>query len=68
VNPLSRRLVVFLALGLASLAAWPQSDVARIGLFGPDEQPRFSDIAAGLKQGLREQGHADGAIEIMKRV
>jgi putative ABC transport system substrate-binding protein len=32
---------------------------ARVGLLGPDEQPRFSDIASGLKQGLREQGYPE---------
>lgn len=64
--PVRRRLAVALALGFASLPAWPQGAVARVGLFGPDEQPRFTDIAAGLKQGLREQGHGDGTLEIIE--
>jgi putative ABC transport system substrate-binding protein len=66
VSPFSRWLAVFLASGLASLPAWPQSAVARVGLFGPDEQPRFADIAAALEQGLREQGYGGSALEIIE--
>ena len=39
---------------------------ARIGLLGPDEEPRFSQMAAGLRQGLREQGYASARIEIVE--
>lgn len=62
----SRRLVVLAAWGLASLSAFAQGAPARVGLLGPDEQPRFANIAAGLRQGLREQGHADSAIDIIE--
>ncbi|HEV3010894.1 MAG TPA: ABC transporter substrate-binding protein [Burkholderiales bacterium] len=48
----------------APLAALAQS--ARVGLVGPDEQPRFSEIADGLKQGLREQGYAEAKVEIVE--
>lgn len=57
-------LLAALALVFA-LPAFAQS-AARVGLLGPDEQPRFADIAAGLKQGLREQGHAHGTLEIIE--
>ena len=57
------RLAVFLcAVLLAPGAGLAQ----RIGVLGPDEQPRFSEIVSGLRQGLREQGYADGAIEIVE--
>lgn len=62
----SRCLVALAALGLASLSAFAQGAPARVGLLGPDEQPRFANIAAGLRQGLREQGHADSAIDIIE--
>jgi putative tryptophan/tyrosine transport system substrate-binding protein len=62
-------LAAFLAgvlAGFASLPAWSQGAAARVALLGPDEQPRFSEIAEGLKQGLREQGYAEGSIEIVQ--
>jgi putative ABC transport system substrate-binding protein len=66
VNRASPCLALFAALALASLSALPQGGPVRVGLLGPDEQPRFSDIASGLRQGLREQGHADAAIDIVE--
>lgn len=54
-----------LALALAALPAWAQTGM-RVGLLGPDEQPRFSEIAVGFKQGLREQGYAEGRIELIE--
>jgi putative ABC transport system substrate-binding protein len=66
VNQALRCLGLFAALTLAALNALPQGGPVRVGLFGPDEQPRFSDIANGLRQGLREQGHADAAIDIVE--
>jgi putative ABC transport system substrate-binding protein len=38
----------------------------RVGLLGPDEEPRFSQIAEGLRTGLREQGNASARIEIVE--
>lgn len=52
--------------GLSSPPVLSQSAATRVGLLGPDEQPRFSEIAEGLKQGLREQGYAEGTIEIVQ--
>jgi len=37
----------------------------RVGILGPDEEPRFSRLADGLKQGLREHGYAS-RIEIVE--
>jgi hypothetical protein len=42
-----------------------QSEAARIGILGPAEL-RFSEVVSGLKQGLREQGYAEQAIEILE--
>ena|SRR6266508_378865 len=60
-------LAVILAFGLilAPLAE-AQSTVARIGLLGPAEEPRFSEIASGLKQGLREQGYPEDTIHVVE--
>lgn len=59
-------LLLACATALAPLPAASQNPVARVGLLGPDEQPRFSEIASGLKQGLREQGQAESAFEIIE--
>ncbi len=48
------------------LAAEAQSLAARIGLLAPAEEPRFSEIASGLKQGLREQGYRDDTIHVVE--
>jgi len=60
-------LAVILAFGLilAPLAE-AQNTVARIGLLGPAEEPRFSEIASGLKQGLREQGFPEDTIHVVE--
>lgn len=51
-------------MAILVLPAWGQTP--RVGLLGPDEQPRFADIAAGLRQGLREQGYPHGKAEIVE--
>jgi putative ABC transport system substrate-binding protein len=33
---------------------------------GPAEEPRFSEIASGLKQGLREQGYREDTIHVVE--
>lgn len=53
-------------LSALALPAWSQSGTARVGLLGPDEQPRYAEIAEGLRQGLREQGYAEGRVEIVE--
>jgi putative ABC transport system substrate-binding protein len=60
-------LVLFaLAIVLAPLAAGSQSATARIGLLGPNEEPRFSEIVSGLKQGLRDHGYRDDTIQVVE--
>ena len=54
------------ALALAARAAEAQSSAARIGLLGPDEEPRFSAIASGLRKGLGEHGYRDDAIQLVE--
>ncbi len=57
---------VTLGLLAAPLAAEAQNPVARIGLLGSAEEPRFSEIASGLKQGLRDQGYPDDTIHVVE--
>jgi len=54
-----------LVAAVAALPAWAQTP-ARVGLLGPDEEPRFSEIATGLKQGLREQGFPESKVDIVE--
>lgn len=62
----SLRAVLALVLTVFVLSARAQGAAARVGFLGPDEQPRFSDLAAGLRLGLREQGYPDGKVEIVE--
>jgi putative ABC transport system substrate-binding protein len=59
--------VVALAVLAVPMASEGQMHTTRVGLLGPAEEPRFSEIGRGLRQGLREQGHGDQAIEILER-
>ena len=43
-----------------------QERTRRIAILGPAEEPRFSQVAAGLGRGLREQGFSPDTIEIVK--
>jgi putative tryptophan/tyrosine transport system substrate-binding protein len=61
---ISRAALLGLVLAVLALPGWTQN--LRLGLLGPDEQPRFSEIADGLKQGLREQGYAESRLEIVE--
>lgn len=54
------------ALLCATLVAPCAVLAQRIAVLGPDEQPRFSDIVSGLKRGLRDQGYAESALEIVE--
>lgn len=55
-----------LAIAFAPRPADSQSPAARIGLLGPAEEPRFSEIASGLKQGLREHGYLEDTIHVIE--
>ncbi len=61
-------LLVTLALGLlvALLAANAQGQPVRIGVLGPAEDPRFSEVVDGLQQGLLAQRSGEQALEIME--
>jgi ABC-type uncharacterized transport system substrate-binding protein len=49
---------------VAPLAVEAQGPPVRIGVLGPAEEPRFSEVVAGLQQGLRAQGAGAQALEI----
>jgi putative ABC transport system substrate-binding protein len=58
-------------VGTVALFAAPrvtesQSPAVRIGLLGPAEEPRFSEIASGLKQGLQEEGYREDAVHVVE--
>jgi putative tryptophan/tyrosine transport system substrate-binding protein len=55
-------LTMGLVFGVAVAEAQEQSN--RIGILGPPEEPRFSEVRDGLQQGLRDQGYIEQAIEI----
>ncbi|MBI4525352.1 MAG: ABC transporter substrate-binding protein [Deltaproteobacteria bacterium] len=55
--------VIFFALECPADA---QTRPARIGVLGAPEEPRFSGIVSGLKQGLRDLGYAEQALEILE--
>ena len=57
-------LTLGLVFGVAIAEAQERSD--RIGMLGPPEEPRFSEVRDGLRQGLRDQGYAEQAIEILE--
>lgn len=59
-------LIAACVLMLALAAPASSQNSVRVGLLGPDEEPRFSQIADGLKQGLLEQGYASTRIEIVE--
>jgi putative ABC transport system substrate-binding protein len=58
-------LILALAIVGAPLAAEAQQPATRIGILGPEE-PRFYEVAAGLKQGLRDHGYSDRTVEILE--
>jgi len=57
-------LALGLVFGMAVAAGQERSE--RIGLLGPPEEPRFSEVRDGLRQGLRDQGYPEQAIEILE--
>jgi putative ABC transport system substrate-binding protein len=61
-------LIVSLTLGLlmAPLAVEAQGQPVRMGVLGPAEEPRFSEVVAGLQEGLRVQEARAQALEIME--
>ena len=59
-------LVLALLVALAPRVTESQSPAVRIGLLGPAAEPRFSEIASGLKQGLQEQGYRADTIHVVE--
>jgi putative ABC transport system substrate-binding protein len=59
-------LLFALAILVAPRVAESQSPAPRIGLFGPADEPRFSQIALGLKRGLREHGYLEDTIHVVE--
>jgi putative ABC transport system substrate-binding protein len=55
-----------LALLAAPLAAEAQRHRARIGLLGPSDEPRFTEMAAGLTRGLHEQGYDPATVQVLR--
>jgi hypothetical protein len=51
---------------LAPLAVEAQGPPVRIGVLGPAEEPRFSEVVAGLQHGLRAPGSGTQALEIVQ--
>lgn len=60
----SLALVFILASAPVAVA---QAQPVRIGILGPDEEPRFSEIVGSLRQGLTDHGYSGSAIEILER-
>lgn len=46
--------------------AQQSKNVSRVGILGAPEEPRFSEIVAGLTRGLREIGYTDKSLEIVE--
>ena len=64
-----RELITLLGGAAVCVAAGTASapgQVRRIVVLGPAEEPRFTEIANGLKQGLRDHGHAPPMLEIIE--
>jgi putative ABC transport system substrate-binding protein len=59
----SRVVAVALGLAFASTLAAAQT---RIAVVGPDEEPRFSQVTAGLRQGLADHGYRGGVLQIVQ--
>lgn len=63
------RLASFLTLaGLLTCTVMTQAQPrpGRIGIIGPAEEPRFSEVSEGFKQGLHDQGYSQQAVEILQ--
>jgi putative tryptophan/tyrosine transport system substrate-binding protein len=58
---------IFAMPGAASAQERAQDNVKSIAIMGPSEEPRFSQVVGGLRRGLRDQGYADGALDIIER-
>jgi len=64
-NSKSAIFVLTLVLTMAGFAI-AQAQPIRIGILGPDEEPRFSELVGGLKQGLNDHGYSATSMEIWR--
>jgi putative ABC transport system substrate-binding protein len=64
-NSQSAILVAALLFALCS-SAEAQVRPARIGVLGAPEEPRFSEVVTGLKQGFRDLGYSEKGFEILE--
>ncbi|HUG79282.1 MAG TPA: ABC transporter substrate-binding protein [Burkholderiales bacterium] len=64
------RPAAIVAILLAALAApnavRSQDAAARVGVLGPDEEPRFSETVSGLRRGLEEQGYGAERVRVLE--
>ena len=58
--------LVSLLLAFAVSPVDAQVSLSRIGVLGAPEEPRFSEIVAGLKRGLSEHGYSDKTMQIIE--
>jgi putative ABC transport system substrate-binding protein len=72
-RPPFARVAVLLTLVLSASPPWHTTLHAaddqrrsRVGILGPSEEPRFSHVTTGLKQGLLDHGHAAGTLEFLE--
>jgi putative ABC transport system substrate-binding protein len=63
-----RRIVVCLPLTLflLTVAEAQQTRESKIGVLGAPEEPRFSEVVAGLEQGLSDLGYAPQGFQILE--
>ena len=54
-----RLIAIVATLVLCGSIAGAQGRPARIGVLGAPEEPRFSEVVNGVKQGLRDVGYVE---------
>jgi putative ABC transport system substrate-binding protein len=57
---------ITVVLGMGTAITEGQVRPARIGILGAPEEPRFSEVVSGLKQGLHDLGYSEKAFEILE--
>lgn len=57
---------ILLAALVAPNAVRSQDAAVRVGVFGPDEEPRFSETVSGLRRGLEEQGYGAERVRVLE--
>ncbi len=58
--------ILTLLLFISAVEAQQAAKEPRIGVIGAPEEPRFSEVVAGLKKGLGEMGYAPQALQILE--